>query len=379
MIRIRFMNEDQLRDAAAAEKLHSYTADSFYSILRGDGESPPAPPFRDAESLALLHRIDGAVPLENDWYSVQLPYGRSHFCALSDEVKYGLTVLSNSRKGIYTTFVDVSEAAEDCFYSEKIRPSVWDVLGTIDMEVYIAFPIRMLGLLLSIPIDVPFLLENHLEDGREVEAWVSDTYHGTPVCAADGRPQILNHFSDRRYRWTDDIDNVRRVIGQKTINHVPLCRKEERYSMSELNHLLGEGWTHVVLPPLLKQRSDITVVNHMLYRPCCPDSRRPVCLRFRFCKGIWTVEDEISTKWPDYEEHLYDALCMIAEGKNEQWLYMVLDVNELLDSAENFAKTVYGFAGTDTGIELLDAVETLRRLDAILDLPADRLDFSPEN
>lgn len=74
---IRFRIAD-IKEVFENEKLVLYEKRDFYRLLEGDALADEKfPPFRDAESMRLIREIDKAEFVENDWYSMVTPYGRT--------------------------------------------------------------------------------------------------------------------------------------------------------------------------------------------------------------------------------------------------------------------------------------------------------------
>ena len=126
MIRVRLLSDTDTNGTNRWEggETVPYEESLFYDLLREKGD------FADAESLALLRHLHGEDAVTGKWYRRTTPEGRPCLPAISPEAKYGLVVIENSRKGLYTdlavAFTDdkMQERIDDTYTGENENPTV---------------------------------------------------------------------------------------------------------------------------------------------------------------------------------------------------------------------------------------------------------------
>ena len=100
MMRVRLLSEPEYRQMLREGTCREYRESNFYTLLREKGN------FTDEASCSLLRTLHGDAAVEGKWYRRTTPEGKPCLPAISAEVKYGLTVIENSRQGVYTNFVE---------------------------------------------------------------------------------------------------------------------------------------------------------------------------------------------------------------------------------------------------------------------------------
>lgn len=144
-----------------------YDRKSFYHLVQGyPGEEKTGPPFRDDDSVKFIREIDHAHFVENDWYSVVTPFGRTNMTALCGGTQYALTVIANSRQGFYTPF-------------KGYEADIWSRLASLSMDVLICFCLNIYS---ENHYYLPFdpdtrkkvVIENYRYNGKEVEAYLTN-------------------------------------------------------------------------------------------------------------------------------------------------------------------------------------------------------------
>lgn len=122
----------------------------FHDLLCGNaGVEEKYPPFRDKESAELIRTCNYSEFVEGEWYAMITEYGKTCLEACCGSVRYALTVIANSRRGIYT---ELGSAGDN----------VWRYLAGIEMEILIAYYPKTKY---NLPIGIPFILKDYETDG----------------------------------------------------------------------------------------------------------------------------------------------------------------------------------------------------------------------
>ena len=126
MLRFRQFKRNDIILHTTDRKVRLYNENIFYSLLNGDAcKKEKFAPFRDEESLRVITELDKATLVDGEWYAMVTPFGKTCLSALSSGAKYALTVIENSKHGIYTEFSVVGD-------------NVWKLLSELDIDILIA-------------------------------------------------------------------------------------------------------------------------------------------------------------------------------------------------------------------------------------------------
>ncbi|MCD7833809.1 MAG: hypothetical protein LUH00_07455, partial [Lachnospiraceae bacterium] len=114
--------------------------------------------------------------------------------------------------------------------------------------------------------------------------------------------------------------------------------------------------------------SAFPIINH-LFRPVDVGSRKlPILMVDRMADGSFLMQSELTYKYPEFDEIL-DQVCDMrndpSSSRKERYM-IVVDVNEVMQSKENFEETVYGFLLRPDSLEVFGKDEALIRFEAVL-------------
>ena len=370
MIRVRLLTEPEYR-ALLREKpgYRDYSESQFYHLLREKGD------FTDVESLSLLCHLHGEEAVTGKWYRRTTADGKPCIPAISREAMYGLVVIQNSRQGRYTplleTFTDyeVQERMEDHAMSDHVNPLVWQAFAQLDMDILLTFRLKDLDFSWSIPIEEEFILENYLINDVPTEVHIIDEYLHEPELR-DGVWVAHNFLYDQKYWWGSDTAEILKFLDLEFARRTPLvkglfplyafesmCRPSDDRDPFDLNRIREEQEE--------AERNPWQVLNHMDYLPEEGDSRRLLYLIIEeYDDGNFCLRDEISVKYPNYEEMLYEA--MQAAKPDCEVFMLPVDVNECMGCAEDIRKAVCAFRMCDHVIETFGPEEGLREFEKLL-------------
>ncbi len=192
MIKFRVFKEDDVIWTKEKGKiLLNYDVDMFYTILNGnildDGKYPP---FRDKESLRVINEIDHAEIVENEWYAMVTPFGKTCLSALSDSSKYALALIYNSRRGKYTTF-------------QALGSNAWKLLANLDIELLIGITEKI-----PRPYYIDYIVEKYYEDenGQSMDTMlhkdkIGESYIKDGIIHAENYEDYIAEF-----KFEDDLD-----------------------------------------------------------------------------------------------------------------------------------------------------------------------------
>lgn len=369
MIRVRLLTEPEYR-ALLREKpdYRDYTESRFYDLLREKGD------FTDAESLALIRHLHGEEAVTGKWYCRTTADGKPCIPAISREAMYGLVVIENSRQGRYTplleafTDYEVQERMEDNAMGDHVNPLVWQAFARLDMDILLTFRLKDLDFSWSIPIEEEFILENYLINGVPTEVHIIDEYLHEPELR-DGVWVAHNFLYDQKYWWGSDTAEILKFLDLEFARRTPLvkglfplhafeamCRPSDDRDLFDLNRIQEEQE---------EEQNPWQVLNHMDYLPEGGDSRRLLYLIIEeYGDGNFCLRDEISVKYPNYEEMLYEA--MQAAKPDCEVFMLPVDVNECMGCAEDIRKAVCAFRMCGRVIETFGPEEGLREFETLL-------------
>ena len=313
----------------------------FYNLLMKKSE------FTDEESCALLRYMHGEVAVRGKLYRGVTSDGKACMPLISEEAKYGLVLIENSRQGIYTTFEP--QVTEENMYSiSKYTyldtcqcPSVWEALASLDMDIFLIFRKKDLSLLHDhVPINTPFIVENYPMDGGLKEVYVSSKPWHNKEDTYNGLPWIDNYFFDLRYQWQEDIDELIAVIDSALEYRFPDRSGTATRWLSE-QEMDNEIW------------NDFATENRWI----------PILIVEEYRDGSYYLRTE-ADKNPFFYE-LYD-IAEEAKREDANILVLPLDVEDPMNCAENINKVVCAFRVADNRVECSDKMQGLREFRKIL-------------
>lgn len=379
MIRVRLLSEREHRQLWRSDMgYRDYEESQFYDLLREKGD------FTDAESLALLRHLHGDEAVTGKWYHRTTTDGKACLPAISREAMYGLVVIENSRKGIYTPMEDaftdfeVEQRMEHNRMGGDVIPTVWQVFEQLDIDVLLTYRMKDFSFTWEIPIDEEFILENYPLNGSPAEVHVVQEYLSEPE-QRDGAWYIHNHFYDQKYHWAKDPEELVDLLHLETLKRPPLakgvfsletfldmCFPEDEHSCSPLSQMRQEREEAEAMGiPYEAEQAFVRIINHMDYLPENTESRWLMYLIIeeypdeRFC-----LRDNISVKYPSYDELFYEARDF--RKPDCEVFLLPVDVNECMSCAEDIHKAVCAFRMAGDVIETFGPEEGLREFEKLL-------------
>lgn len=198
MIRVKFIyDERQYFDLMAKHRIVRYDKECFYNLVQGSIlDEEKEPPFRNEDSARFIREIDHAEFVEGDWYSIITPFNRTDMTALCGGTRYALTVIDNSRYGIYTTF-------------DGYGKDIWGRLADLSLDVLICMKTSELSascpcLSFAMEIEEKVVIENYRYQGEEREAYLHRDYQrGSYI--QDGRLYVENEFQEFIFQLERDF------------------------------------------------------------------------------------------------------------------------------------------------------------------------------
>ena len=380
MMRVRLLSEQDFIKLCREEKRYmDYDERQFCELLREKGD------FTDEESLTLLRHLHGEACVTGKWYRTVTADGRPCIPAISREAMYGLVVIENSRKGLYTPIKEDLSAFEgesrrgrtvgdDC-----VAPVVWKAFEELGMDILLTFRKKDFSFAWEIPVEGEFILEQYPVNGVPTDVHMTEEYLGEPELR-DGQWYMHNSFYEDRYDWVKDTKMLLDVLHDSLMGETPLakgifsmeefwamCKQEISIGESPLRQMRYEQEEKAIGITREEELSPWKVVNHMDYLPEAGEARRLLYLIIEeYDDGRFCLRDMISVKYPSYEEMFCEAEEMKQPGC--EVFVLPVDVNECMGCAQEIHRAVCAFRVTADVIEtfgpkegLLEFEKTLRR------------------
>lgn len=317
-------SEPKYEKVLQGKEYREYHKNDFYHLLRKKRE------FADEESCALLRYMHGEVAVREKLYRYVTPEGKACMPAISEETMYGLVLIENSRRGIYTSYEHEYNRYYH-FWDAEPSPKVWDILDELGMDILLMFRKKDLRWFSDrIPLQRPFIVENYPINGILQEVYVYTNW-GDIFGEQYGLTWISNEFSGVRYQWQEDIGGILEAIDSALDNRVPnfagvLTRwfKREEIDPEEFDLTLGYGR----IPCLVVE--EYHDGSYCLYTELEPDY------------GAW---DESINYWM-----VYCLACNLGRRKGDaNLLILPLAVDEWMSCAQDIenAGCVFRVSGDD--------------------------------
>lgn len=371
MIRVKLLSEPEYSQMRKDGTCREYHEVDFYKLLQEQGD------FSDEASCHLLRTLHGDAAVEGKWYRCITPEGKPCLPAISPEAKYGLTVIANSKRGVYTnlkeflTFIEPESHMGRAWGGRTDSPLIWDAFAEMAIDILLVY--RKKDLFCGeIPVEREFILENYLRDGAPVEARVRDGWSGK--CEErDGVLYVPNMFYNQKYTWYQELDELQETLRNLNCAAVPLAKGE--FAMPDFRNMCGSGWDYYngasgqlswseeeEEDPLRQKR----ILNHMDYLPDGPESRRIVYLMIeKHGDGSYRLRESISVKYPDYGELVEEILSSFTVPDGEL-MVLPVDVNEQLSCAADIEKAVCAFRVAGDVVETFGPEQGLLEFAALL-------------
>ena len=368
MIRVRLVSEPEYEKMRQERTCKEYCVDDFYDLLREKGD------FTDGDSSLLLRTLHGEDAVTGKWYRRTTPPGAPCLPALSQEAKYGLVVLENSRNGVYTNLVkdlcafEVEGRMDGAVGMRRDTPLVWDAFAAMDRDVLLTFRKKEFDFGWDIPLENGFILENYPGDDGPMEVWVRER-RGEKETEHNGMPCVDNFFYKLQYNWRKETGELLDVLQRLNGGARPLAKG--LFPLSEFQKMLGEErWSWYPKPDWGtagdgEESQGIQVLNHMDFLPADTEARR---LRYliidKYADGSYCLRSEISDKYPIYEELLSRAMDLAAPGGES--LVLPVDVEEVLLCAGDISKAACAFRVAGNVVETFGPKEGLVEFEKLL-------------
>ena len=372
MIRIKlfYTRQDYLKALSERDiPICEYNNKSFYYLVQGcPGEEKSGPPFRDADSVRFIREIDHARFVEDDWYSVVTPLGRTDMTALCGGTQYALTVIANSRRGIYTSF----KGYED---------DIWSRLASLSVDVLIYFCLNIYSedhryLPFKPETRKKVVVENYRYNGEEIEVRLTDR----SISADDEELHVDGFFDEFRLDWRNNlgifIKGAEALLERSRLyKHPPTVT-----SVKEFAETLGERYARMFYEyldeiPIWEDDVDfyarekaflegLSIHNYMLHVPTESISKYPSCFIIKKRKGSLdcTISREVGYKYPTFSSMLMEKFVRLSDNEREEFekLVVVFDT-ELFDDAEKvFETAIWAFKSHDHIMELYDGLHIVK-------------------
>lgn len=349
MIRLRLCDrEDYIGSSVKRAIARWYTRErDFLEILNGNvWEEEKFPPFRDAESAGLIREVNQSEFVEDDWYSMVTCFGRTCLSAACSGVKYGLTVIANSRDGFYTDLTGDAGAGGN----------VWEYLAGLEMDILVAYPYKefLKDGVLPTYLPRPYIVENFRYRGEVLEAVVTtENIHSLPEYR-NGKLHVEPWMCELTYDWTKDVDGVICWLEKNIRKEVILQQPEQILMLFEFWEMLCDEDVKSVFE---NYRVNAKIHNHMLVKPEKPMYRDVPMLLIEKTESGYHLETRRNSNCYAYEDMFYDAVNDVPEHVSLRFA-LVLDTYAM-DSAESLQKAVCGVRVCGQRIDTYDKKDAL--------------------
>lgn len=328
----------------------------FLDILNGNiWEEEKYPPFRDAESAGLIHAIDKAEFVEGDWYSMVTQYGRTCLSALCSGAKYGLTVISNSKKGFYTDITGDAGAGDN----------VWEYLAGLEMDILLAYPYKefLKDGIFPLYLPRPFIVENFRYQGEVLEAVVTTEKAQSLPEYRNGKLHVDPWMCELAYDWTKDVDGICAWLEKNMEKTLILQQPEQVLTLEEFwDNIHGDEKGDYYKSDLLEQREayweSAKIHNHMSVKPKETFLRDVPMLLVEKRDNGYHLKTKMITRYPTYEEMFYDAVTDLPEDL--EWRYALVLDTYAMECAECLKEALCGIKLCGDRIDTYDKKDALR-------------------
>lgn len=387
MIKVRFYDFRKNSDFDK-QKICFYDEKTFYRIVEGNiCSKEKRKPFRDEDSLRFIHEIDRAEFVDgDDWYSIVTPYGRTNITALCGGTRYALTLIDNSKRGLYTDISRFGGYGEDIF--SRLADCSIDILIAYDFsKVNRHYP--------ELPVRADYMIENFPYEGTEIGVYVRQKSLEDLHLEEDGKYYVGYCMRELEYKWYEDVGGLI-VAAEKLIQeagkryHYP----PKELSLDAFSDTLERGYSNAFremeylhekqcldrleLPEeiyqaeleKLQQTEDYKEYAFMSEKcrircylskvPEEPPVKYPINLLITKEKGGKSVMQEVcSVKYPTYSETImYNNIVKLKPRKDEVF-GLVLGTETFAEGAETMKYALWGFRNYGFTIELFDGVRVL--------------------
>lgn len=399
MIRIKLFTEEewvsQLGGGGPEKEPKQWIAqvECFRYLLRCClDEEAERPPFRDDESRQLLNGEGLTFVSKEDWYSVygEGPLGRERdsISNIPKWLKFALVAIHYSRQGTYT-WMDST-----CVPYER----AWRLLSDMPFDILAAVKIPDIKAVASIfhsfSMFPPCKIINYPYESQLIEVTVTETesiiksqYLGTalPKSFVPGTGYGLstdkegNYYSFLmgieyafQYYWKNDIPGIIQYIEKNYPEKVRLGEIHEIYNTFTLAEALGCSGEFFLAQAQREEdykdyvyfRDTFQFISHLSAVPEVTFRKLPVMMVDKNHNGSYRIHGTLTVKYPELQE----CICDVVEERcpyRERYI-LVVDVEELLDSARDIDRAVYGFRLLSDSLEIFDRYDAVRMFGRML-------------
>lgn len=373
MIRLKlfYTEKDYMNSVLCEAPIHRYSDKDFYRLVQGyAGEEKTGPPFRDADSVKFIREIDKAEFVKDDWYSVVTPFGRTNMTALCGGTQYALTVIANSRRGIYTQFKGYGD-------------DIWSRLASLSMDVLIYCCVNIYSedwhyLPFEDETRKRVVIENYRYKDEEVEAYLGNGFSKSVI---DGKLYVSRFFEEFRLDWSKNlgifIQGAEYLLERdgQLYKHLPTITNIEEFAktMDErqagmFNEYLGEpGIWEPDLDGFMREKAfleSLSVHNYMLKVPKEPIVKYPIYFIIRRRKGTCecTISKKTSCKNPSFSSLLLEDFVRLSDCEKAEFekLAIVFDIEFFGDANKVFKWAILAFKLYDNVVEIYDGIHVAK-------------------
>lgn len=409
MIKMFYYNKDEFIKELIEHKICEYSERSFDRLMNWqyDKEGNSIQPFRDEDSKKFLKDTWNLEFIdEHDWYSIHSPEeGRFSLAGLSKGMKYGLTLLDYSKRGLILSFQHCSE-------------KLWKVLNEMPFDILVAVDTSKLESWSDVMIGVDYIIENFPFEEKKLKVHVPSRY---------GRFQDYEELKDKKgmkiyykdetyYVRTGDIENVFcRYFWKKHIKEIvdkvncyiveeyPILNKILETNLFDFWELIGEekdellsgnsyfwdiSWANTMLndgsisreeyetwieQSKLKFKEEyeeykkyselikeLKIISHLYVLPKKIYQRKlPVMVVDKYANGVYKIWGTLTIKNPNFADLLYEAVFEYYTEDCERYITIV-DVEELFSCAGDIEYTNCGFKISKNCIEIFDRNDAMK-------------------
>lgn len=368
------------------QKICIYSKENFLRIVQGGIWEAEKKPFRDEDSLRFIREIDHAEFVGgDDWYSIVTPFGRTNVTALCGGTRYALTLLDNSRRGIYTDISRFGGYGED----------IWGRLADVSVDIRIAYDVAEIDRHYpELPIQTDYVIENYPCGGKKIEVYVrKDSIDG--VHFKEGKYYMGYWLEEFEYKWYKDvgglISTAEKLVQEagKRYHYPPMeltvddfaGTLEQKYAnaFGEMRYLSEKQYLECLKLPEERYQEELGKLRqteeYREYRfmsetcrircflsevPGEPHVKYPVNLLIKTEPGGKSVMYEVcSVKYPTYSETImYNDIVTFSQRKDRVF-GLVLDTETFAEGADTLKYALWGFRNYDSTVELYDGIRVL--------------------
>lgn len=361
MIRIKFLYSTEDYVHTYDEKIIcEYDRNSFIRIVNGfPSERDKKPPFRDEDSMRFIREIDRAEFVENDWYSVVTPFNRTCMTALCGGTQYALTVIHNSRRGIYTSV-------------ENYNEDIWGRLANLSIDVLVYVKVyKMCDYFASLDIpyssNISIMIENYRYEGKEMEAYISKDVGYKGRIIKDGKLYVADCFEDFCFSWHRNFDQLIKeaesLLKAQRYKHSPIVSNIKDF-VSTLNldnardffesMYIDDKWLEFLKDWL----EPIEFHNYMEYIPDESLNKYPMYFAMKKNKNTQecVAKQCFGVKYPTFSEAMMSDFMWLPEEETADYelLIIVLDSELFLNGADEMKSALWAFKNYDNVMEMYD-------------------------